>query len=98
MEKFLSLSLIFWIRIVQMVACRLGQICVLVLYGLGMAVSRQELLKEAWLGGREGYMSGQTQARAWALREVWRDENGEKTYGMLTHIAIPNPYKNSTQI
>ena len=50
-------------------------------------MSRQKLLKEAWLGGREGYMSGQTQARAWALREVWRDENGEKTYGMLTHIA-----------
>ena len=52
-----------------------------------MAVSRQELLKEAWLGGRQGNMSGQTQARAWALREVWKDEHGEKTYGMLTHIA-----------
>ena len=50
-------------------------------------MSRQELLKEAWLGGRQGNMSGQTQARAWALREVWKDEHGEKTYGMLTHIA-----------
>ena len=32
-------------------------------------------------------MSAQTQARAWALREAWRDEHGDKTYGMLTHIA-----------
>ena len=50
-------------------------------------MSRQELLKEAWLGGRQGNMSGQTQAKAWALRGVWKDEHGEKTYGMLTHIA-----------
>ena len=50
-------------------------------------MSKQEVLKEAWLGGRQGNMSGQTQARAWALREVWKDEHGEKTYGMLTHIA-----------
>ena len=50
-------------------------------------MSKQEVLKEAWLGGREGMMSGQTQAKAWALREAWQDEHGEKTYGMLTHIA-----------
>ena len=59
----------------------------LFLHGCGMAMSKQEVLKEAWMGGREGSMSGQTQAKAWALREVWRDEHGEKTYGMLTHIA-----------
>ena len=51
-----------------------------------MAMSR-ELLKEAWISGRQGNMSGQSQAKAWALREVWRDGHGEKTYGMLTHIA-----------
>ena len=50
-------------------------------------MSKQQVLKEAWLGGREGMMSGQTQAKAWALREAWQDEHGEKTYGMLTHIA-----------
>ena len=50
----------------------------LFLHGCGMSKSRQELLKEAWLGGREGYISGQTQAKAWALREVWKDEHGEK--------------------
>ena len=50
-------------------------------------MSKQQVLKEAWLGGREGMTSGQTQAKAWALREAWQDEHGEKTYGMLTHIA-----------
>ena len=52
-----------------------------------MAASKQKLLQEAWLEGCEGSMSAQTQARAWALREAWKDEHGEKTYGMLTHIA-----------
>ena len=52
-----------------------------------MAVSRQELLREAWLGGRTGYLSAMEEARAWALREAWKDEHGESTYGMLTHIA-----------
>ena len=52
----------------------------------GMAKSNQEVLKEAWLGGVEGCMSGQTQAKAWALREAWKDQHGDKTYGMLTHI------------
>ena len=52
-----------------------------------MAASRQKLLQEAWLGGCEGTMSAQTQARAWALREAWKDEHGEKIYGMLSHIA-----------
>ena len=51
-----------------------------------MAVSKQKLLQEAWLSGREGTMSAQTQARAWALREAWRDE-GNSDYGMCTHIA-----------
>ena len=51
------------------------------------AMSRQELLREAWVGGMVGCMSGQTQAKAWALREAWKDEHGDTTYGMLTHIA-----------
>ena len=52
-----------------------------------MAASRQKLLQQAWLGGCEGTMSAQTQARAWGLREAWKDERGDKIYGMLTHIA-----------
>ena len=54
---------------------------------IGYGNVQAEAAERGLAGGREGYMSGQTQARAWALREVWRDENGEKTYGMLTHIA-----------
>ena len=52
-----------------------------------MAKSKQELLREAWLGEREGNMSAQQEARAWALRETWKEEHGDKTYGMLPHIA-----------
>jgi hypothetical protein len=51
-----------------------------------MATSRQELLKEAWLGGTEGHLSALSEARAWALREAWRDA-GKPQYGMLTYIA-----------
>ena len=51
-----------------------------------MATPRQELLKEAWLGGAEGHLSALTQARAWALREVWQDDK-KPQYGMLTYIA-----------
>ena len=41
----------------------------LFLHGCGRAMSRQEVLKEAWMGGRAGYMPGETQAKAWALRQ-----------------------------
>ena len=51
-----------------------------------MAKSRQELLKEAWLGGRDGYLSPLSEARAWALREVWRDENTSE-WGMMSYIS-----------
>ena len=47
-----------------------------------MAKSKQELLQEAWLGGRVGTMSALTQARAWALREAWRDEHGDTIYSL----------------
>ena len=52
-----------------------------------MAAKKQELLKELWWGGKPGTMSAQTEARAWALREAWQDEHGDKTYGMLPWIA-----------
>ena len=55
--------------------------------GCGMAAKKQELLKELWWGGKPGTMSAQTEARAWALREAWQDEHGDKTYGMLPWIA-----------
>lgn len=51
-----------------------------------MATSCQELLKKAWLSGRDGHLSALSEARAWALREVWRDDK-KPEYGMLTYIA-----------
>ena len=48
--------------------------------------SRQELLREAWLGGRTGSLSALSEAKAWALREVWR-ESGKPDHGMLSFIA-----------
>ncbi len=51
-----------------------------------MGDSLQDLLKKAWHGGRKGSMSPLSEARAWALREIWRDA-GKPEYGMLTYIA-----------
>ena len=48
--------------------------------------SLQDLLKKAWHGGRQGYLSPLSEARAWALREIWQEE-GKPDYGMLTYIA-----------
>jgi len=48
--------------------------------------SQQELLKAAWHGGRRGYLSAMSQAKAWALREVWR-ESHDSEHGMNTFIA-----------
>ncbi len=51
-----------------------------------MAASRQDLLRQAWLEGREGNLTALSEARAWALREVWREDD-KPDYGMLTTIA-----------
>ena len=46
----------------------------------------QNVLQNLWLGGKEGSLCGREQARAWALREEWKDA-GKSDYGMLSHIA-----------
>ena len=51
-----------------------------------MAESLQDLLRKAWRGGREGNLSALEEARAWALREVWQDDD-KPDYGMHTYIA-----------
>ena len=38
-----------------------------------MAESSQDLLRSAWLEGKDGGLPGREQAKAWALREMWRD-------------------------
>ena len=47
-----------------------------------MAAHHQELLKKAWADGKKGSLSALAQAKAWALREVWRGED-KPEFGML---------------
>ena len=49
-------------------------------------MSAQEALRLSWLQGPEGRLSGREQAKAWALREVWR-EDGKAPYGLFTFVA-----------
>ena len=48
--------------------------------------SQQDLLRKAWTGGRTGYLSALSEAKAWALREVWRAE-GRGDWGMTSFVA-----------
>ena len=46
----------------------------------------QGVLSSLWLQAPEGKLCGREQAKAWALREVWRAD-GKGAYGMHTYIA-----------
>jgi hypothetical protein len=48
-------------------SCALFSVLALPFY---MEGSLQELLEKAWLGGRKGYLSPLSEAKAWALREA----------------------------
>ena len=50
------------------------------------AESRQDLLRQAWHGGRAGTLSASAQARAWAIREEWRDA-GSALHGLHVRVA-----------
>ena len=48
---------------------------------------QQDLLRTAWLeGSKAGSMPAREQAKAWALREVWK-ASGRGEFGMKTYIA-----------
>ena len=49
-------------------------------------MASQEDLRALWLSAPEGKLCGREQAKAWALREVWRAD-GKSDYGMLPFIA-----------
>ena len=49
-------------------------------------MASQEELAKLWLEAPEGSLCGREQAKAWALREVWKQEE-KGTYGMLPFIA-----------
>ena len=52
-----------------------------------MTDSLQEISKKAWHGGRKGFMSGLSEARAWALREVWQDA-GKNPLAHSRHVKV----------
>lgn len=49
-------------------------------------MSAQEQLQAAWLKGREGGLPAWEEAKAWALREVWRSEH-KSDHGLLPFVA-----------
>ena len=51
-----------------------------------MAETQQELLRKAWTEGRKGTLSALSEAKAWALREVWRSE-GHGDWGLMSFVA-----------
>ncbi len=51
-----------------------------------MAESKQDMLRSAWLDAKDNSLSGKEQAKAWALREIWRDA-GKADHGMKSYIA-----------
>ena len=51
-----------------------------------MARAQQESLRAAWLDAPRGHLSAWSQAKAWALRECWREDKSSE-YGMLAFIA-----------
>ena len=55
-------------------------------WGMTDSDSKQDVLRSAWLDAKDGSLSGREQAKAWALREIWRDA-GKADHGMKTYIA-----------
>ena len=51
-----------------------------------MASSQQDTLRKAWQYGRHGYLSALSEAKLWAVREVWRAEK-RSLYGLQTFAA-----------
>ena len=48
--------------------------------------TQQEVLEIAWTKGAVGYLPPWEEAKAWALREVWRSEY-DSEYGLLAYVA-----------
>lgn len=49
-------------------------------------MTNQQILRDAWQGGMDDRLCAREQAKAWALREVWR-EDGKSEYGLHTFVA-----------
>lgn len=46
----------------------------------------QELLRKAWLSARHGNLSALSECKAWALREVWREQK-DSDHGLLVFVS-----------
>ena len=53
---------------------------------MGETPTQQDLLRSAWLEGRTGYLSAWSEAKLWAVREVWRADK-ESDHGLQTFAA-----------
>ena len=49
-------------------------------------MTAQAQLRQSWNGSVDGRLCGREQAKAWALREVWRSE-GKRDYGLFEFVA-----------
>jgi len=52
-----------------------------------MASDDAHSLQELWLGGRTGTLAPWSEAKAWALRVVWKDAHKGSTHGLNTYVA-----------
>ena len=48
--------------------------------------AKQALLRDAWTQGRAGYLPAWEEAKAWALREMWRSDH-DSDYGLVAYVA-----------
>ena len=48
--------------------------------------AKQALLRDAWTQGRAGYLPAWEEAKAWALREMWRSDH-DSDYGLMVYLA-----------
>ena len=51
-----------------------------------MSDSQQELLRKAWTQGRKGTLSALSEAKVWALQEVWRSQ-GKGEWGLMNFVV-----------
>ena len=49
--------------------------------------TRQELLAAAWISGRKGTLSAWSEATVWALRELYLETHGNKSWGVKKWIS-----------
>ena len=55
-------------------------------YPCFVAAAMQESLRQAWCSCRDDQLPAWAQAKAWALREVWRD-SGKSDHGLAAYVA-----------